>query len=306
VPVAEDQQPVEALGADGEDETLGVSVRLRRADWCVDHFDAFTAEDLVERRRELAVAVVDQEADPLEHTREAEVARLLGHPVAGRVGRAARQVDATAAELDEEQHIEATKRDRLDGEEVAGEHAGALLAEEVPPARPRTPRRRLKTGREQHASNRARRGAQAELQRFARDSGVAPARILAREAQHQLSHLKVDGRAAWTSPRLCPLPTHEFPMPPQKCLWRHDQPVSAPLRKQSGERRQQGTIGRPQRGAPLLPSEHDELMSQHEQLEVFGELAAPVPDEQPQQSREGEIGEGKEHPPMLPESTTGQ
>jgi hypothetical protein len=42
-------------------------------------------------------------------------------------------------------------------------------------------------------------------------------------------------------------------------------------------------------------------MSQHEQLEVFGELAASVSDEQPQQSREGEIGEGKEHPPMLPE-----
>jgi hypothetical protein len=42
-------------------------------------------------------------------------------------------------------------------------------------------------------------------------------------------------------------------------------------------------------------------MSQHEQLEVFGGLAASVSDEQPQQSREGEIGERKEHPPMLPE-----
>jgi hypothetical protein len=51
-----------------------------------------------------------------------------------------------------------------------------------------------------------------------------------------------------------------------------------------------------------LPPEHDELMSQHQQLDVFGELAAPTPDKQPQRAREGEIGEGKEHQPMLPEA----
>jgi hypothetical protein len=40
--------------------------------------------------------------------------------------------------------------------------------------------------------------------------------------------------------------------------------VAPPWREQSGERRKQGTIGRPQQGAPLLPSEHDQLMLQHE------------------------------------------
>jgi hypothetical protein len=34
-----------------------------------------------------------------------------------------------------------------------------------------------------------------------------------------------------------------------------------------------------------LPSEHGELMPQHEQLDVFGDLAAPEADEQPQHSR---------------------
>ena len=86
-------------------------------------------------------------------------------------------------------------------------------------------------------------------------------------------------------------------MPTQKRLWRHDQSVATPWRKQSGERRKQSTIGWPQRGAPLLPAEHHELMSQHEQLDVFGELAAPASDQQPQQNREGEIGERKEHAP---------
>jgi hypothetical protein len=90
-------------------------------------------------------------------------------------------------------------------------------------------------------------------------------------------------------------------MPTQKRLRRHDQPVPAPLRKHTGERGEEGTIGRLQRGALFLPSEHGELMSQHEQLDVFGDLAAPASDKQPQHSREGEIGEGKQHPPMLPE-----
>jgi hypothetical protein len=67
---------------------------------------------------------------------EAEVAHLLGYPGAGRVGRAACQVDAPALELDEEEHIEAAQRDRLDGEEITGEHAGSLLTKELAPLGP--------------------------------------------------------------------------------------------------------------------------------------------------------------------------
>jgi hypothetical protein len=57
----------------------------------VDHLDPFAAEDLVEGRGELAVAVVDQESRPLEQAGEAKVARLLDNPSAGRIGRAARK-----------------------------------------------------------------------------------------------------------------------------------------------------------------------------------------------------------------------
>jgi len=94
-------------------------------------------------------------------------------------------------------------------------------------------------------------------------------------------------------------------MPPQECLRRHDQPVLAPVREEPGERRDEGTVRGPQRRAASLPAEYDELMSQHEQLDVFGELVAPASDKQPQNSREREIGEGEEHPPMLPEPSTG-
>jgi hypothetical protein len=50
-------------------------------------------------------------------------------------------------------------------------------------------------------------------------------------------------------------------MPAQKRLRRHDQSMAPARREQTGERRQQRTIGLPQPRAPLLPAEHDELMS---------------------------------------------
>src|SRR4029450_11740328 len=93
VAAAEDQQPVETLGADGAHEALGVGVRLRGADRRVDDIYPLAAEDLIESAAELAVAVVDQEPHPLEDAGEAEVARLLGHPGARRVSRAASNVD---------------------------------------------------------------------------------------------------------------------------------------------------------------------------------------------------------------------
>ena len=93
-------------------------------------------------------------------------------------------------------------------------------------------------------------------------------------------------------------------MPAQKRLWCDDQAVASPRREQASERRKQGTIGGPEHRTSLLTSEHDELMSQHEQLDVLSEFAAPAADQQPQQSREGEIGEGKEHAPMLPSPAT--
>jgi hypothetical protein len=54
-----------------------------------------------------------------------------------------------------------------------------------------------------------------------------------------------------------------------------------------------------------LPAEHHELMPQYEQFDVFGEFAAPPSGKHGQQSREPEIGKGGEHPPMLPEPTSG-
>jgi len=92
-------------------------------------------EDGVEVAGELAVAVANQEAKRSCSLveRPGELARLLGDPGVGWVGGAAGQVDAPAAELDEEEHVQPLQRDRLDREEVDREHALRLRSQEGTP-----------------------------------------------------------------------------------------------------------------------------------------------------------------------------
>lgn len=78
---AEDQDPIEAVGADGPHPAFGVGVRAWRLDGRADHLDPLGAEDLVEGVAELAVAIVDEESEGLRIPEfHDEVARLLDDP----------------------------------------------------------------------------------------------------------------------------------------------------------------------------------------------------------------------------------
>src|SRR6266542_1339058 len=61
LPAAGDEEPVEAVAADGADPAFGERVGLGRPKWGADDLDALASEDRVERAAELAVAVVDQD-----------------------------------------------------------------------------------------------------------------------------------------------------------------------------------------------------------------------------------------------------
>src|SRR2546427_9591446 len=58
----EDQQPVQALTPQRADEPLGMSVGVGSPEGRADHAHALGLKDRVERRAELRVAVVDDEA----------------------------------------------------------------------------------------------------------------------------------------------------------------------------------------------------------------------------------------------------
>src|SRR5262249_24655893 len=137
VALAEDQEPVKTLAADASDPALGMRSSLRRPHWRLHHPDARGAEDLVEVAGELAVAVTDEEPRPdaLGVELHEQVARLLVHPAAVRVGGDAGEADAPGPELNEEQHVEALQEERVDGEEVALQDGRRLLAQELRPTR---------------------------------------------------------------------------------------------------------------------------------------------------------------------------
>ena len=183
VAAAEDQHPVEALAADAADPALGVRPRLRRPHRRLDHPDPLGAEDLVELAGELAVAVADRNRgrDAFVVELHQQVARLLGHPAAVRVGRDPGEVDAAGRELDEEQDVEPLQEERVDGEEVALENARRLLAEKLGPARLEPPRRGLDPRLLQDRPDRARGELDPEPDQLALDPPVAPARVLPRE-----------------------------------------------------------------------------------------------------------------------------
>ena len=90
------------------------------------------------------IPIADEERDlggPL-NERHGEVARLLAHPLSGRVsGHPAKPHHATL-ELNEEQHVHPGECDRLDREEVARQHAGSLGSKELGPGRTAPPRGR--------------------------------------------------------------------------------------------------------------------------------------------------------------------
>ena len=158
VAAAEDEDPVEAVGADRAHPALGVGVRVRRLHRRPDHLDAFGAEDLVEGVAELRVAIMDEEPERLLVAElHDEVARLLGDPAAVRVRGAGEVLDPPGRERDEEEHVDPLQERGLDGEEVAGEHARRLRSQEGTPRRMRSLRRRRETGLEQHLPHRRRR-----------------------------------------------------------------------------------------------------------------------------------------------------
>src|ERR1700730_16330582 len=81
--------------------------------------------------------VANQESDWVSTLgeRPRDVPRLLRHPVAVGIRRAAGQVHATAGDFDEEQHVQPLEPDGVDGEEIHCNGALRLRAQELTPRR---------------------------------------------------------------------------------------------------------------------------------------------------------------------------
>jgi hypothetical protein len=177
------------------------------------------AEDGVEVPGEFAVAVADQKAKRGGASWSAQAnwraCWVTQCPGAGGVGGAAGEVDAAAAQLDEEEDVEAPQRDGLDGEEVDREHAPRLLAQERPPRESAPATRGTEAGLPQDLADSRRRHFQVEPVDLAGDPLVAATRVLSGQAEHELADLAAERRSA-CSAMVCPAASDEPPVPAQQ------------------------------------------------------------------------------------------
>ena len=155
------------------------SLRSRRPVGQADDLDALAPEDVIEPCGELGVSVTEQEPGAQLAVLElpGQVPSLLGHPLAGRVSGASCEVDATAAELDEEEDVEPGQPDGVDGEEVGGQDLVGVLADELAPGALAAPGSREQVVSAEDLADGEVGTAVAESEQFTLDATVAPARV---------------------------------------------------------------------------------------------------------------------------------
>src|SRR5206468_3526185 len=189
-----------------------------RRDRRLDQPESFGTKDLVEGGREFAIPVADQDPMPLPllGERHRQVARLLHDPGAVGIGTDAGEIHATPRQLDEEEHVEPAQPERLNREEVTLDHRSRLLAQELSPADARSPRRWLDPVAVENVPNAACRQRHPERDQLALDALVSPARVLRRQTENQIPHLRAKWRPALPTPSVCPAATDEVTMPAQQ------------------------------------------------------------------------------------------
>jgi hypothetical protein len=295
--LAGDQQPVQALGPHRTDPALGVGVGVWRLYRRNQHLGAVRTEDVVEGTGELRIPITNKEAHssaPLAQ-HEAQVAGLLGDPSPIRVGGHPGEVDSPSVQLDEEQHIQPPQPHRVDGEEIAGDDPGGLLAQEHPPGRIRPPWRGVQPTPTQHRPDGGGRDSDAQVLEFALDPLVAPARVLPGQADDQLSHVLVQRWSAGLVVRVGPCAGHQASVPAQQRLRPDDETGPAGSGQHAADGSEQRSVGGPEPGSSRLAAQHTELVTQDEDLQILGGVVIGEQGEELDGAAQRQVGESWQH-----------
>src|SRR5262249_51785946 len=162
------------------------------------------------------------------------------------------------SDFDEEEYVEAPQRDRLDGEEVDGEHALRLLPQECAPGESAAPACRREACLLEDLPNSSRRHPEAEPVDLACDPLVAPPRILPGAPKHQDTDRSMEGRTPGAT-AVGPAAGDKSPMPAQQRRRRdHERPPPRPW-QQSARRGQERSVGRGELRTFYLAPQHREL-----------------------------------------------
>src|SRR5450759_332222 len=270
---------VEQFAAHSADEALGVAVHLWGANSSLDGTDA----EIPDPARELVsirpIAISDQE--PGCRLPGKRVNRLLAEPESGWVRRHVREDQAPAFERHNDEDIKNLESDRGHGEQVDGDDALGLIAQEGAPVLRTGPSR---VGSDPFEVSRDRPFAyvEAELKKLAVDSGRTPGRVVGCHRPNKPSDLGLRSR----SPDLrfpSPEESKRLAMPRDDGLGPDDDQTLSPRGKAVKDEGPEGSVPRNKgkTGGPR-PKEDAELMPQGEVLGRHPSPRAEQGDERPQ------------------------
>src|ERR1035437_3041827 len=288
---------IEAFLADGADEPLGVRVRTRRTDRSADGLDTDRGEHLVEAGGELGVAVADEESEVPTGILQVrgEIAGHLCDPWAVRVGGGSEDVHDAALHFDDEQHVVAPQKDRVDVEEVRGHNALGLGGEELGPGWALSPGCRWETVAAQHGRDARLRHADAELLQLADDAEITPPGVVPSQAADQLHGLFGKTRTTWSAVRVGPALLDQRAVPAQDRLWADEERSPVFSRNKTGQEGDEGTVGPGESGTGDLPAQHGQLVAEYEDLSVLGRGIHPMDANDLNDAPDETVEEGQGH-----------
>jgi hypothetical protein len=167
--------------------------------------------------------------------------------------------------------------------------------QELAPARSRPSRSRVDTGLVQDPPNRGSAYLPAQAGKFPGDPSVPPRRILRRQAQHQRADRRPHRRATRRLARVGPPPLHQIGMPAQQRARGDQQPDPAGIREQPSQRGDQGPIGPRRLGPSNLTTQYRQLVPQHQNLGLLGDIRAQEQSKGTEEPDEDQIDQSQSH-----------
>jgi hypothetical protein len=210
------QHPVQALGADGADPSLRGRVRPGSLHGRQQHLGTLGADTSSKLRQNFASRSCSSKAHlapPLPEP-EQQVAGLLGNPGAVRVGGHTAQMDMSGVEFDEEQHVQPSQPDAIDGEETQATIPAACWRRNT---RQVLAIRRcwVEPAAAQRRSDCGCRDPNSQALPLSFDALVAPGGVLPGQTDEQLLHLRAQRWPSGRAARVGPGTGDQPPMPAQ-------------------------------------------------------------------------------------------
>jgi hypothetical protein len=190
------------------------------------------------------------------------------------------------------------------GEEVAGEDAGCLAAQERPPRGGSWSWRRLEAVGAQDPGDGARGDLAAKPQQLPADALVAPPWVLGGQPHDQGLHLLGNRWPAAPLRWVAPASAHHAPVPSKQRLGRdHEDRPSRPG-EEAAERRKERAVFGLEPGAWVVAVQYCQLVAEDQDLDLFGVRRLPAEHHQLEKAVQRQVDERPDHPHLQQDDST--